>query len=82
MVGPIWGNKIDRNKMGKPQSKVEIQENILNNGNAENKKLIIPEYITTLIIVVIILYLAYKVNKYFKNYVIKYRNRTNSITDV
>lgn len=79
MVGPIWGNKINT-KMGKPQSKVEIQENIVNNGNSENNKLVTQECIITLGIVALVLYIAYKINNYFKNYVHKHNSKT--ITDV
>lgn len=70
--------------MGKPQSKVEIQETVVNNGNLENNnKPMFPEYIITLGIVLIVLYVAYKVNQYFKRYVLKYNNRANNaITDV
>ena len=81
MVVPIWG--YNNKDMGKPQSKVEIQENIVNNGNAENSKQVIPEYIITLVIVIIILFIAFKINKYFKKYVLKYnqnRNNTDTVT--
>lgn len=64
MVGPIWGN---------PQSKVNIQENLINNSNIFN---MIPEQVLIIIIIFIILYIAYKINKYFKNYIHKYRNNT------
>lgn len=65
--------------MGKPQSKVEIQENILTNGEVSNKdNLISLDTIIILGIVILFLYMAYKINVYFKNYVTKHTNRNNN----
>lgn len=75
MVGPIWVYKVE--KMGKPQSKVEVTENIVNNGNAQNNKQLLPEYVLTLIVVAIILFIAHKINKHFKQYVLKHKSNNN-----
>lgn len=75
MVGPIWGSNI---QMGKPQSKMEIQENIVNHGDAKNEKMI-PEYATTLLIVGLILLIAYKINKYIKKYVHKHNQNITHV---
>lgn len=70
--------------MGKPQSKVEIQENIMTSGEIKNKNNSISlDHIILLAVIITILYIAHKINKYFKNYVIKHTSRNNnSITDV
>lgn len=64
--------------MGKSQSKPET---VVNNNNIQEQITmpIIPESVATAAVIITILYAAYKINKYFKNYVHKHKNQITNV---